>query len=65
MADRKPYLGGCDALAARFNIPVACCSSCHEDDELEYAELGDYETGDGWYSCCCAMACAAKEADHD
>ena len=59
--DDLPYGGGCAALAEAMGWPRPnCCDSCHEDDELGYAELGYAEYGGKWYSTCCRMGLDAR-----
>lgn len=52
---RLNYLGWCPDLAKRFNIQCKCCNCCHEDDQQEYAFLGQIEFEDGYYDVCCNM----------
>lgn len=51
----EKYLGWCPQLAERLNMQISCCTTCHEDDEQEYAYLSNIEFEDGYYDVCCKM----------
>ena len=63
MTNVNPCLGGCDLMAKRFGLSTEdCCGSCHNDDAEGYSDLGDWQSSDGWYMCCCGMRASARLA---
>jgi len=52
MEDYKKYLGSCENFSKKYNLKSNCCISSHEDYELGYEGLMEFETREGYYLVC-------------
>ena len=51
----------CQEFSLKFDIPLKCCDSCHDDFDSGYSDLCEIELQNVTYQVCCRMFNNYKE----